>query len=71
EYAGRRWHTTPQAVARDAERVEWLETCRGYQIDEFDHTNLFGPGQDADARLRAGYQRARDTFAVRRRRFVY
>ena len=58
-------------VARDAERTEWLSRCRGYQIDGHDHTNVFGPQQDAEERLREGYQRARDTFAARRRRFGY
>ncbi len=71
EYKGRRWHTAPAVVVRDGDREEWLDRCRGYQIDELDHTNVFGLEQDAGARLRAAYQRARETFASRRRRFVY
>lgn len=71
EYQGRRWHTAPAAVAHDAERTEWLGRWRGYLIDELDHTNVFGPEQDAQERLREGYQRARDTFAVRRRHSAY
>ena len=71
EYKGRRWHTASAAMAYDAERIEWLSQCRGYQMEEFDHTNVFGSEQDADARLRAGFQEARETFAARRRRFAY
>ena len=71
EYKGRRWHTAATAVEHDAERIEWLDRCRGYLIDELDHTNLFGDGQDADERLRAGFEYARETFASRRRRFGY
>lgn len=71
EYKGRRWHTAPAAAQQDADRTEWLSRCRGYLLDEFDHTNVFGPDQDAETRLRAGYEYARDTFASRRRRFAY
>lgn len=71
EYKGRRWHTAPSAVEHDVERIRWLDRARGYLIDELDHTNLFGPDQDAEERLRAGFERARETFAARRRRFGY
>lgn len=71
EYKGRRWHTAAAAIAYDADRIEWLGRCRGYQVEEFDHTNVFGPEQDADARLRAGFDQARETFAARRRCFAY
>ena len=33
-----------------------------YLIEEFDHTNVFGPHQDAEELLRAGYALARETF---------
>ncbi|UUZ58096.1 hypothetical protein [Nocardioides sp. B-3] len=69
EYKGRRWHTAATDVERDVARVEWLERCRGYVIDELDHRNVFGSDADAVERLRAGFEHARETFASRRRRF--
>ena len=71
EYKGRRWHTASAAVEDDAERGGWLDRNRGYQIEEFDHTNVFGPHQDAEQRLRAGYAQAKETFPARRRTFIY
>lgn len=71
EFKGRKWHTATADQEYDATRVAWLEARRAYQIEELDHTNVFGLHQDADERLRDGYARARDTFAERRRRIIY
>lgn len=71
EFNGRRWHTAATDRDADAARLAWLASNRAYEIEVLDHTNVFGREQDAEDRLRAGYARARDTFASRRRHVSY
>lgn len=57
EYYGREWHGADRAD-HDAGRLAWLEDEAGWCIDVFVASNIHGPGQDADVKLRRGVRRA-------------
>lgn len=69
EYQGADFHTE-QDQYRDEERRRWVESHRGYAIEEFGRRRVFGPHQDADLVLRRGWQNAVVSLARRRRLFV-
>lgn len=71
EYNGARWHTAAADRAHDAERVAWLTKNRGYLIEPFVASDLFGFDQNAEARLAVLFDQARETFAQRRRAIIY
>jgi hypothetical protein len=57
EYDGEEWH--PDEVAeRDASRRAWASDQRGYALEVFRHPHVFGLHQNADFRLRAGFENA-------------
>jgi len=58
EYNGAAWHSTPEAKARHAKKLEWLGR-QGWTVDVFEKKNVFGNDQDAAAVLRRGVARAR------------
>lgn len=64
EYQGAAFHAE-QDQSRDEERRRWVETNRGYIVEEFGRRRVFGPHQDADLALRHGWQSARASLARR------
>ncbi|QIK75593.1 hypothetical protein [Nocardioides piscis] len=71
EYQGRRWHSSSADRSLDAARLRQLTERHGYEIELLDHTHVFGAEQDAEVRLQAAYERAKETFALRRRRIIF
>ena len=71
DYNGRKWHTATSDESHDLERIGLLTQRHGYEMEVFDHTNVFGVGQDAAERLLSAFYRARETFPDRRRRVRY
>lgn len=71
EYDGALWHGAAADRAHDAERASWLAQNRGYLIEPFVASDLFGPTQNAEASLAVLFDHARETFAERRRGIIY
>jgi len=68
EYDGHEWHTSPAQRERDAFRRGWLAEERGWAIEAYDASHVYGLRQDADVRLRIAFRTARATYG--RRTFI-
>ena len=66
EYRGVDFHTEEDAAADD-DRQEWVESQRGYIIDNFVRENVFGPRTNADVVLRRRWDEAGASLARRSR----
>jgi hypothetical protein len=64
EYDGDEWHAKPEQIEHDRGRRTEAEE-EGWLIEVFTKDNLFGPGENAEALLRAGATRARGRFGIR------
>lgn len=64
EYDGAEWHG-PERREHDRARRAWIARHDGYLIDVFGASNIHGPHQDADLRLRAGVAKARQRYGGR------
>ncbi|WP_345518107.1 hypothetical protein [Nocardioides conyzicola] len=64
EYFGEQWHAETDAP-HDEERLEWLARERGWAIDVFRKQHVFGQQQDAERRLRIGYDAVRARLGLR------
>lgn len=59
EYDGAEWHSSEEQRLHDRARRELCSERGGWVIVPVRKENLYGPAQDAEARLRAGARRAR------------
>ncbi|MCW2757492.1 MAG: hypothetical protein JWO46_1238, partial [Nocardioidaceae bacterium] len=58
EYDGEDFHSSPRQRAHDHDRRDWL-TGRGWHIDVFAKSDIYGIRADAEVRLRVGFHDAR------------
>lgn len=63
EYDGAEWHSSPEQRAHDHRRRDAVRDER-WVVDSFVAENLFGPRQDAEAKLRRGAAEARRRFGL-------
>lgn len=60
EYDGDEWHSAPAQKAHDSARRRVLSEEEGWLIEVFRRTDVFGHWQDAECRLKAAYNAARE-----------
>lgn len=65
EYDGHEWHSSRAQQEHDAFRRGWLADERGWAIEAYDATHVYGLRQDADVRLRIAFRAARATYGRR------
>lgn len=68
EYFGEAWHGQDRAD-HDADRLTWLAHERDWSIEVFRKQHVFGRQQDAEQRLRAGFDAVRTRRGLPRRYF--
>jgi hypothetical protein len=66
EYDGERFHSEDDDREHDHERRDWLYRNRAWVIEAFRKDNVFGPHQDASARLASAYRECRRSIGDRR-----
>jgi hypothetical protein len=64
EYYGEEFHGD-EAEESDKDRLEWLETSRGWHMEVFEKDAVYGRELSAADRLHIGYRRARATLGTR------
>lgn len=65
EYDGQDWHSSDEQSTHDEDRRDWMRTERRWQVEVFRKTDVYGPHQDADVRLRTAFLAARASLARR------
>lgn len=69
EYFGEQWHGEDQAC-HDEDRLDWLARERDWSIGVFRKQHVFGLRQDAEQRLRAGFDAVRARHGLPRRYYL-